>query len=89
MAGLYRSSKNGQTPGLATSATVSKDGLTYTFNLRKSTWSDGSPVTAKDFVYSWRRTVNPKTESEYAHLFSGIKAVGNAGRHSREENGLF
>lgn len=73
MEGLYRSSKNGQTPGLATSATVSKDGLTYTFNLRKSTWSDGSPVTAKDFVYSWRRTVNPKTESEYAYLFSGIK----------------
>ena len=36
-------------------------------------WSNGDPVTAQDFVYSWRRTVNPKTESEYSYLFSGIK----------------
>ena len=35
MEGLYRNSKDGQSPGLATSAQVSKDGLTYTFNLRK------------------------------------------------------
>ena len=73
MEGLYRNSKDGQSPGLATSAQVSKDGLTYTFNLRKSKWNDGTPVTAQDFVYSWRRTVNPKTEAEYSYLFSGIK----------------
>lgn len=51
----------------------SKDGLIYTFNLRKSKWNDGTPVTAQDFVYSWRRTANPKTEAEYSYLFSGIK----------------
>ena len=73
MEGLYRNSKDGQSQGLATSAQVSKDGLTYTFNLRKSKWNDGTPVTAQDFVYSWRRTVNPKTEAEYSYLFSGIK----------------
>lgn len=73
MEGLYRNVKQGQEPGLATSAKVSKDGLTYVFKLRKSKWNDGTPVTAKDFVYSWRRTVNPKTEAEYAYLFSGIK----------------
>lgn len=74
MEGLYRTGKNGKLmPALATSSTVSKDGKTYTFTLRKSKWSDGSPVTAKDFVYSWRRTVNPKTASEYAYLFEGIK----------------
>ena len=73
MEGLYRNSKDGQSPGLATSAQVSKDGLTYTFKLRKSQWNDGTPVTAQDFVYSWRRTVNPKTEAEYSYLFSGIK----------------
>lgn len=74
MEGLYRIGKNGKLmPALATSSTVSKDGKTYTFTLRKSKWSDGSPVTAKDFVYSWRRTVNHKTASEYAYLFEGIK----------------
>lgn len=73
MEGLYRNSKDGQSQGLATSAQVSKDGLTYTFNLRKSKWNDGTPVTAQDFVYSWRRTVNPNTEAEYSYLFSGIK----------------
>ncbi|WP_330378201.1 ABC transporter substrate-binding protein [Coprococcus comes] len=36
---------------------VKEDGKTYTFHLRKDAkWSDGSPVTAKDFEYSWRRT---------------------------------
>jgi hypothetical protein len=58
---------------LATSEKVSKDGKTYTYTLRKSKWSDGSEVTAKDFVYSWQRTVNPKTASQYSYLFSGIK----------------
>lgn len=74
MEGLYRMGKNGSLrKGLATSSKVSKDGKTYTFTLRKSNWSDGTPVTAKDFVYSWRRTVAPKTASEYAYLFEGIK----------------
>lgn len=50
------------------------DGKTWTFNLRKGAkWANGDEVTAQDFVYSWRRTVNPKTASEYAYLFSGIK----------------
>ena len=73
--GLYRLGKDSKiTPGLATKTTVSKDGLTYTFTLRKDAkWSNGDKVTAKDFVYSWQRTVNPKTGSQYAYLFSGIK----------------
>ena len=73
--GLYRLGKDSKiTPGLATFEKVSKDGKTYTFTLRKNDkWSNGDPVTAQDFVYSWRRTVNPKTESEYSYLFSGIK----------------
>ena len=74
MEGLYREKADGsQEPALATKETVSKDGKTYTFTLRKSKWNDGSLVTAKDFVYSWRRTVDPKTASQYAYLFSGIK----------------
>ncbi|WP_155286917.1 peptide ABC transporter substrate-binding protein [Lacticaseibacillus zhaodongensis] len=53
---------------------VSKDKKTYTYTLRPGTkWSDGKTVTAKDFVYSWRRLVDPKTKSEYAYIASGIK----------------
>ena len=72
--GLYRLGPNSKLEkGLATSEKVSKDGKTYTYTLRKSKWDDGTPVTAKDFVYSWQRTVNPKTASQYSYLFSGIK----------------
>ncbi|GBG95042.1 oligopeptide ABC transporter substrate-binding protein [Ligilactobacillus salitolerans] len=74
MEGLYRLGKDSKIePGLAKKTTVSNDGLTYTFDLRKSQWSNGQKVTAKDFVYSWQRTVDPKTGSQYAYLFDGIK----------------
>lgn len=75
MEGLYRLGNNSEvTPGIAEKTEVSDDGLTYTFTLRKDAkWSNGDPVTAKDFVYSWQRTVNPKTGSEYAYLFNGVK----------------
>ncbi|WP_225365924.1 ABC transporter substrate-binding protein [Lacticaseibacillus paracasei] len=36
-------------------------------------WSNGDPVTAQDFVYSWRRTVDPKTKSPQAYYFDGVK----------------
>jgi len=75
MEGLYRLGKDSKVePGIATKTTVSKDNLTYTFTLRKNAkWSNGDPVTAKDFVYSWQRTVDPKTAAAYSYLFSGIK----------------
>ena len=40
--------------------TVSADGLVYTFKLRDAKWSDGTPVTAGDFVYTYRKLVDPK-----------------------------
>ncbi|MGH1584535.1 peptide ABC transporter substrate-binding protein [Lactiplantibacillus plantarum] len=71
---LYRLGKNGSiTPGLAKSTKVSKDGKTYTFTIRNAKWSDGSKITAQDFVYSWKQTVTPATKSQYAYLFSGVK----------------
>lgn len=72
---FYRLGKNGQpAAGLAKSGTVSKDGKTWTFKLRPNAkWSNGEKITAQDFVYSWQRTINPKTASPYAYLFSGIK----------------
>ncbi|MDE7056903.1 MAG: peptide ABC transporter substrate-binding protein, partial [Lactobacillus sp.] len=73
--GFYRLGKNSKIePGIATKTTESKDGRTWVFDLRKNAkWSNGDPVQAKDFVYSWQRTVDPKTGSQYSYLFSGIK----------------
>lgn len=71
--GLLRMAENNEVvPGVAKSYTISKDGKTWTFNLRHSKWSDGTAVTAKDFVYSWRRTLDPKTASQYAYIFDHV-----------------
>ncbi|MCD5451950.1 peptide ABC transporter substrate-binding protein [Lactobacillus delbrueckii] len=73
--GLYRLGENSKTvPGVATKSTTSKDGLTWTFYLRKGAkWSNGDPVTAEDFVYAWRRQVDPKTASSQVNNYEGIK----------------
>jgi oligopeptide transport system substrate-binding protein len=55
-------------PGVAKSWDVSDDGLTYTFHLRDEKWSNGDPVTAGDFVYSFQRLLDPKTASDYAPI---------------------
>lgn len=55
-------------PGVAESWTVSPDGTQITYKLRKTTWSDGTPITAKTVVDSWLRTLDPKTASEYAYM---------------------
>lgn len=74
MEGLYRLGKNSKVePGIARSTKISKNKLHYTFTLRKGAkWSNGDEVTAKDFVYSWKRTVDPKTGSSYSYLFDGV-----------------
>jgi oligopeptide transport system substrate-binding protein len=74
--GLVQSAPDGSPiPGVAKSWTVSADGLTWTFHLRDSVWSDGVPVTAQDFVFSIRRILSPATASEYA---SNLYAIKNA-----------
>lgn len=60
-------------PGAATDWSVSPDGLVWTFHLRPARWSDGVPVTADDFVFGLRRTLDPKTASIYAYLLYVIK----------------
>ncbi|WP_353989196.1 peptide ABC transporter substrate-binding protein [Pediococcus argentinicus] len=73
--GLVRLGKDNKVePGVAKKTEVSKDGKTYTFQLRKDAkWSNGDDVTAQDFVYSWQRTNDPKTGAQYSYLFSGVK----------------
>jgi oligopeptide transport system substrate-binding protein len=86
MEGLYRLDEKTQpTPGIATEHKVSDDGLTWTFTLREDAkWSNGDPVTAHDFVYSWQRAVNPDTASEYGpYMMNGV--IKNAAAISKGE----
>ena len=57
-------------PDIAERWDISDDGKEYTFYLRKSGWSDGTPLTAHDFAWSWLRVLDPKLESRYiANMF--------------------
>lgn len=61
-------------PGQAESWDVSDDKLTYTFHLRDGIkWSDGKPVTADDFVYSWNRVVAEKTAADYEYMLAMVE----------------
>ena len=61
-------------PGVAEKWDISEDGLVYTFHLRKNAkWSNGDPVTAHDFVYSYKRILNPELASQYASMLHGLK----------------
>jgi len=64
-------------PGIAESWTTSADGKTVTFKLRKSVWSDGKPLTAKDFVNGWIRTLKPDTAAEYAYMIGMVVKGAN------------
>ncbi len=56
---------------------VSKDGKTYTVKLKESKWSNGDPVTANDFVYSWNRACAKETAADYAYLFDLFARKGD------------
>lgn len=61
-------------PGVAERWETSEDGLTWTFYLRESNWSDGTPLTAHDFVFGFRRLLDPNTiGAVYASLQYPIK----------------
>ncbi len=61
-------------PGSAERWEISPDKKTYTFHMRKEAkWSDGKPVTAHDFAWSWRRLQDPAVGSEYAYILHPIK----------------
>lgn len=73
-AGLYTYDKDGNlTPAVAEDMPeVSDDGTEYTIKLKKTKWSDGSDLTANDFIYSWNRVIDPKTAADYSYLFDII-----------------
>lgn len=75
MEGLYRLDEDSlAVPAMAEGdPEISEDGLTYTFKIRDAQWSNGTPVTAHDFVYAWQRAVDPDTGSPYGpYLMAGM-----------------
>ncbi|HAT02444.1 MAG TPA: peptide ABC transporter substrate-binding protein [Oribacterium sp.] len=93
--GLMQMDKDGKAVNaLAESYEVSDDGLTWTFKIRKdANWSNGTPVTAKDFVFGWQRAVDPNVASEYSYMLSDIGQIKNAaeiiaGKKDKSELGV-
>ena len=76
-AGLMKFDVNFQpVPYVAEKITANKEGSVWTFVLRKdSKWSDGSPCTAKDFEYSWKRQMDPNSKNPYSSYFYDIKGA--------------
>lgn len=75
-------------PGMAEDYEISEDGLTYTFTLRDGIkWSNGDPVTAEDFEFSWKRALDPELAADYAHILYYIKGAEayNTGEGSRDD----
>ena len=79
-------------PGQAASYEVSEDQTVYTFKLRDDIfWSDGQPVVAENFVYSWQRLVNPETAADYGYFLDNIvlnAAAIQAGEKEPSELGI-
>lgn len=89
--GLCKTDENEKAvPGVAESWEMSDDGLTYTFKLRDSKWSDGEPVTANDFEYAWKRALDPVTAAEYAYQMYYLKGgeAFNSGEGTVEDVGV-
>ena len=90
MSGLYRLDANVRPfPDMAESVDISSDRLTYTFTLRDGIkWSNGDPVTSKDFKYAWLRALDPDTGSQYAYIITTFvkgAAEYNSGNGSADD----
>ena len=62
-------------PAIAQSWEISEDQTQYTFHLRACTWSNGDPVTAEDFIYTWKKVLDPRFATTAIHNFYPIKNV--------------
>ncbi|MFI4933365.1 MAG: peptide ABC transporter substrate-binding protein [Caulobacterales bacterium] len=89
--GLTENGPNGEpVPGMAERWETSADGLVWTFHLRKALWSDGVPVTAHDFVFAYRRMLDPHFASNYSYMLYFLKngEQVEAGTKSADELGV-
>lgn len=87
-AGLMTYDAEGQQVNdLAESVEMSEDGLTYTVTLKDDLkWSNGDPLNANDFVYSWNRAANPMTASDYGYMFAPVKGYAEMTKMDEEGN---
>jgi oligopeptide transport system substrate-binding protein len=87
---LYRNTSTGVELAAAESVNISDDKLTYTFTIRDSKWSDGTPVTAYDFEYGWKRLANPETGGEYSYMLTvaGVKNASDVTYNGGDINSL-
>lgn len=68
---------------------VSEDKTVYTFKIRdNAVWSNGDPVTAQDFIFSWKRTLKPETASQYAYIFASAN-IKNAAKITNPESDMY
>lgn len=74
-------------PGVAEKWDLNADGTEYTFRLRPAKWSNGDPVTAADFEYSWKRVLDPALGSEYVEQVSTYLKNGKAYYHGAAADG--
>jgi oligopeptide transport system substrate-binding protein len=89
--GLYKMGADGSTtPAIASGYTVDAAGTTYVFTLKDAKWSDGKPLTAFDFEYSWKRVLNPETASRGAFYLYYLKngEAYNEGKAKAEDVGV-
>lgn len=90
--GLTRFNEQGQVENaIAESVEVSPDHKQYKFKLRQTFWNDGTPLTAYDFEYAWKKILSTSFQTEYAHLFYSIKNAQNAkeGKISPDQIGIY
>lgn len=90
--GLMRTQADNQpAPALAKTVTISPDQKTYTFQLRRSAWSDGQPVTAHDFEQTWKSLLQPAFPSPNAYQLYAIRGAQDAkeGRASSDQIGVY
>ncbi|MBS0655488.1 MAG: peptide ABC transporter substrate-binding protein, partial [Verrucomicrobia bacterium] len=72
--GLMKYGNDGElTNGICKSVAISPDGKKYVFTLRATSWSNGTPVTAHDFAYAWKKILSPNFSTPYTYLFYPIK----------------
>ncbi|MBG9980601.1 peptide ABC transporter substrate-binding protein [Facklamia sp. DSM 111018] len=89
--GLTHNNNGEIQPGVAEEWEESEDGLTWTFKLRQdATWSNGDPVTANDFVFSWKRVLDPATAATYASILYPIEGAEafNTGEGKADDVGV-
>lgn len=94
MEGLTRTENDGKKdiikPAHASSWDLSKNKLVWTFHLRNNVWSDGKKVTAGDYVYAWKKLLDPKEAASYASFIYCVKGAQeyNTGKGSADAVGV-